>query len=427
MAVPYPIPTGGRISDLSAFNPTSAWVVGYSEPVVKARVPLMEYWDGHTWTTVALPLTTGPDGGGPHGDELRGVQAVGPGEAWAIGGGAFGMPSSNLLLHCTPTGCTASHDFNATAIAASGPTDVWTAAGTEFHHWNGSTWTLVPGPAMGGSVTAMTALSPTDAWVVGNSDFAAHWDGQVWTLVPHPPTFLLALAGSSVGDVWAVGGGVLRYGPGLTFADVATGSPFLAAIDALACRGILSGYTCGGPGELCDSRSRLYFRPVNLVTRGQAAKIVSLAAGLSGTPSAQHFSDVPPSNVFYSWIEQMAAAGILSGYTCGTLPSEPCDSAQRPYFRPAANVTRGQLAKIIALAGGYSDPPHSQTFADVLPANVFYRAVEQVASRGIISGYTCGTVPSEPCDSGHRPYYRPAVTASRGQAAKIVNQAFPAP
>ena len=136
---------------------------------------------------------------------------------------------------------------------------------------------------------------------------------------------------------------------------------------------------------------------------------------------------MPPGNVFYSWIEQMAAAGILSGYTCGTRPSEPCDSAGRPYFRPAANVTRGQLAKIIALAAGYSDVPSGQTFADVQPDNVFYQTVEQVARRAIISGYTCGTLPSEPCDSAQRPYYRPAIPASRGQAAKIVNQAFPAP
>ncbi len=438
-AVPYPTPTGAYLADLSAFSPSSAWAVGSSEPMIKQIVPLVEYWDGHTWTTVTTPPSTGWQGGGPLGYELRQVQAVGPGEAWAIGGGVFTMPSTNLLLHCTPAGCTASRDFNATALAASGPADVWTAAdaypgGTDFHHWNGSTWTLVPGPSLGGRVTAMTVLSPTDAWALGDSGFA-HWDGQIWTLVSQPPALLQELAGSGTGDVWAVGqntgavnavGVVQRYGPALAFADVATGSPFLAPIDALACRTILGGYTCGGAGEPCDSGYRPYFRPANLVTRGQTAKIVSLATGLPGTPTGQHFSDVPPSNVFYLWIEQMAAAGILSGYTCGTVAGEPCDSGRRPYFRPTANVTRGQLAKIIALAGGYSNPPSGQTFADVRPDNVFYRAVEQIAGRGIISGYTCGST-GEPCDGNRRPYYRPGVTASRGQSAKIINQAFPAP
>ena len=37
----------------------------------------------------------------------------------------------------------------------------------------------------------------------------------------------------------------------------------------------------------------------------------------------------------------------ISGYECGG-PGEPCDSEDRPYFRPNNGVTRGQASKIVA-------------------------------------------------------------------------------
>jgi hypothetical protein len=59
---------------------------------------------------------------------------------------------------------------------------------------------------------------------------------------------------------------------------------------------------------------------------------------------------VPPGQTFYLWIERMAGRGIINGYPCGG-PFEPCISpANRPYFRPNNNATRGQMAKIAAEA-----------------------------------------------------------------------------
>ncbi len=62
---------------------------------------------------------------------------------------------------------------------------------------------------------------------------------------------------------------------GQFYADVLPGDPFYTWIMRLTSRGVMSGYTCGGPGEECDGQNRPYFRPGNEVTRGQAAKIVS--------------------------------------------------------------------------------------------------------------------------------------------------------
>jgi hypothetical protein len=139
------------------------------------------------------------------------------------------------------------------------------------------------------------------------------------------------------------------------------------------------------------------------------------------TPTGSYtFHDVAPDNVFFPLIETANAHNIASGYNCGG-PGEPCDGQNRPYFRPYANVTRGQLSKIDVVAAGWplvaTAPPG--TFEDVAPSNVFYPYVETAFCHGVISGYECGGV-GEPCDPSRRPYFRWYNDATRGQIAKIV-------
>lgn len=60
------------------------------------------------------------------------------------------------------------------------------------------------------------------------------------------------------------------------FQDVPPGSTFYRFVEALAARGIVGGYPCGGPYEPCvPPENRPYFRPNNDVTRGQASKFIS--------------------------------------------------------------------------------------------------------------------------------------------------------
>jgi subtilisin-like proprotein convertase family protein len=136
-----------------------------------------------------------------------------------------------------------------------------------------------------------------------------------------------------------------------SFEDVPVGSTFWVWIERLSVREIIAGYPCGGPFEPCIAPdNRPYFRPNNNVTRGQLSKITSGAAGWTETPTGQTFDDVPPNSTFYLWIERMAGRGIIQGYPCGG-PFEPCiGPANRPYFRPNNNATRGQMAKIAAEA-----------------------------------------------------------------------------
>ncbi len=211
----------------------------------------------------------------------------------------------------------------------------------------------------------------------------------------------------------------------LVFADVPPGSTFYEFIRCLACRGIVSGYPCGGPGEPCPGP---YFRPNNNVTRGQAAKIIVTAGGIADpVPSDQQtFEDVAPGSTFWIYIERLTGRSIIGGYACGGA-GEPCVApGNRPYFRPNANVTRGQITKIIAGVAGYTETPTGQTFEDIPPTQTFYLYIERIASRGIIGGYPCGGA-GEPCVApDNRPYFRPNNSATRGQISKIAaNNFFP--
>ena len=57
------------------------------------------------------------------------------------------------------------------------------------------------------------------------------------------------------------------------------------------------------------------------------------------TPPTQRFTDVPPANVFYNFIDRMAVLNITQG--CATNPLRYC---------PADSVTRAQMAAFLVRA-----------------------------------------------------------------------------
>ena len=214
----------------------------------------------------------------------------------------------------------------------------------------------------------------------------------------------------------------------VSFQDVAVDNTFYPYISCLACKGIVSGYPCGGPGEPCGGTGDPYFRPGANITRGQISKIVSEAAGFTEDPGAQVYQDVAPGSPFYEWINRLSHRGYMSGYKCGG-PGEPCQAGSRPYFRPGSYTTRGQLSKIVANAAELDAPVSGQTYADVPEStdpSSFYPYIERLSARNVMGGYPCGTggPNSGPCDDQSRPYFRPANNVTRGQAAKIVANTF---
>jgi hypothetical protein len=179
------------------------------------------------------------------------------------------------------------------------------------------------------------------------------------------------------------------------FGDVPTTSPFYTVITDLVARGAISGYSDGS------------FRPGVTITRGQVAKVLVVARGLAPiTPARATFSDVPLGSAFSPYVETAYARGIIGGYADGT-------------FRPAAPVTRAQLAKMTTVGMGWAPvTPATPTFSDVPASDAFYSFIETAYRHGVISGYGCG---------GSCLQFRPGATATRGQGSKIVDLAITNP
>lgn len=177
----------------------------------------------------------------------------------------------------------------------------------------------------------------------------------------------------------------------MPFSDVAPTDYFYEPVRRLVCRRVISGYA--------DNT----FRPYANATRGQLTKIVVLGFGMATyVPPTPTFSDVPPDQPFYGYVETAAHEGLVSGYPDGT-------------FRPFNNVTRGQLTKIVVEAAGWLlYTPPTPTFADVPTNHPFYAYIETAYQHQIIQGYSDGT-------------FRPFGDATRGQIAKIVDLATGAP
>ena len=190
------------------------------------------------------------------------------------------------------------------------------------------------------------------------------------------------------------------------FGDVSFNDYFYTPVEYLVTHGAVSGYSDGT------------YRPGSNATRGQISKMVSLAMGWPVDNNApQVFADVLPGSTFYGVIGAAYAHGIISGYDCGQAAGEPCDAQHRPYFRPANNVTRGQLSKMLVRAKGWAEvPPTSgiQSFTDVPPTYPFYGVIEAAVAHGVVSGYSDRT-------------FRPGNQATRGQLAKMIYVAVTQP
>jgi hypothetical protein len=269
------------------------------------------------------------------------------------------------------------------AVAALASNDVWvigqSAPSDPAHfrtiHWNGAGWTEVraPRPGQYSALYDVAAISPDNLWSVGTI-VERYNDAAAFSDVPPGNTFYesvrcLACRGilngysdgtfrpnnnitrGQIAKVVSNAAGFSDPPAGQTFEDVPPNQTFYEWVERLATRGHMSGYACGSPGEPCvPPLNRPYFRPGNNATRGQLTKIVSNAAGFGNQPTGQTFEDVPPSQTFWLYVERLLLnrPGVMGGYQCGG-PGEPCvPPANRPYFRPANNVTRGQGAKIIA-------------------------------------------------------------------------------
>src|ERR1700747_3687633 len=127
---------------------------------------------------------------------------------------------------------TPNENFNSElfAASASSPNDIW-AVGQSTIHFDGITWTAFSAPMIKGDnnsfLQGVVAISPTLAWAAGNVTDRAHqrqvieqWNGTKWTLFPGPKfgkkdqADVFAMTSSSANDVWAIGS-LVNLGTGL--------------------------------------------------------------------------------------------------------------------------------------------------------------------------------------------------------------------
>jgi hypothetical protein len=476
-----------RLYAISARATNDIWAVGeYIASPGAATATLTLHWDGVQWSALPSPNVGTSD------NSLRGVSAIAPNNAWAVGYYTTGSSEQSFSLrwdgsawNIVTTANTPDGSTRLNGVEAVSANDVW-AVGTYtatltgqsqsvIERWNGTQWNMVGSPQPGSesnNLYSVSAASASDVWAVGSfSDgsaertFIVHWDGTQWTQVPSKnldtDTHLLrAVDVVSASDAWAVGYHAVApsfYGtltehytndnpcptPTATagststavstsaatstrtsvpatptscpfqFSDVPSSNTFYANIRCLVCRGIISGYSDGT------------FRPNNDITRGQISKIVSQSAGFSDPAGTRIYEDVPEASPFFTWIQRLSHRGLVGGYPCGLVAGEPCiPPGSRPYFRPNASATRGQLSKIVASARGITTTPTGETYQDVPSTHTFYVWIEQLSNLGVMGGYPCGTMPSEPCGTSGKPYFRPNNNVTRGQASKIVANTF---
>jgi hypothetical protein len=187
----------------------------------------------------------------------------------------------------------------------------------------------------------------------------------------------------------------------VTFADVPRSHWAWKYVESVYAHGITGG---------CATNP-LRFCPDAPVTRAQVA-VFLLRAGLGPSyvppPATGVFQDVPASDPFARWIEDLVARGVTAG--CGGNP---------PLYCPNQPVTRAQSAPFLLRTKEgptYEPPAATGVFQDVPAADPFARWIEELARRQVTGG--CSATP---------PLFCPGTAVSRAQAAVFLVTTFGLP
>jgi hypothetical protein len=180
---------------------------------------------------------------------------------------------------------------------------------------------------------------------------------------------------------------------GRSFTDVPSTNPFYRFVETLLHHGVTGG--CSATG----------FCPSAPVTREQMAVFVLVAKeGTGYVPPActtPIFGDVPASNPFCRWIEELARRGVVGG--CG--PGSYC---------PSSPVTREQMAVfVLRMLDSALNPPACTTpmYNDVPASSPFCRWIEELTRRAVVSG----------CGGGN---YCPTAAVTREQMGVFISVTF---
>ncbi len=184
-----------------------------------------------------------------------------------------------------------------------------------------------------------------------------------------------------------------RLHVGRSFADVPTSSPFYRFIETLLHHGVTGGCS---PTAYC---------PATATTRDQMAVFVLVAKeGTGYVPPActtPVFADVPASNPFCRWIEELARRAVVSGCGGGN-------------YCPSSAVTREQMAVFVLRTLEPALTPPACTapiYNDVPASSPFCRWIEELTRRAVVSG----------CGGGN---YCPTASVTREQMGVFMSVTF---
>ncbi len=237
-------------------NAVQCWAVGVSIGFgAGTYAPVVETWNGASWTLAAQPPLPPGDGGG-----FFDLSCVNGSDCWAVGtvlneAGGNGNPIGTLIENWNganwsivpspnPTGagvvgailqsvsCTSSSNCVAVGYATDGNGE---NLNDVIEQWNGTAWTIYPGGATGqpyDQLTNVQCLAADDCWAVGNAGptqqnpnflpifpgnapgdqgLIEHWDGTAWSVVPSVAEpgpnggYLNGLSCVDADDCWASG------------------------------------------------------------------------------------------------------------------------------------------------------------------------------------------------------------------------------
>ncbi|GIV00725.1 MAG: hypothetical protein KatS3mg014_2340 [Actinomycetota bacterium] len=255
--VPSPTPEdgGALLADVAVVAPDLAWAVGGSGDPVEPRTTLAIVWNGAEWDLVITPNA------GSLGNRFDAVDALSPDAAWAVGRASSGtgaipiaaqwdggswtlLPSSPDVPEGAFLGVEAITTDEVWAVGYAGDPELGTERAVALR-WNGFEWTSSPlRDAIGGGRSALVAIAGTsgsDLWAVGYHrarPMILHFDGSTWT--PSSSDVrgsVLGVVALAPDDAWIVGERIQRFDgtawtevaaprrPGVTLRAVAAVSP----------------------------------------------------------------------------------------------------------------------------------------------------------------------------------------------------------
>lgn len=238
------------LDGLTAISASDMWAAGSNLVVIGGgpeAFPLFEHYDGTSWTATTDENNLN--------SFILGISAVGRDDVWAVGdvgaiGGTFTEHYDGSVWKAVPSPSPGNGENVLLGVTAVAANDVW-AVGfyvaainqdrpqkTLVEHWDGTRWTVVPSPNVGGDdsqtisneLRGVIAVSAKDIWAFGNTDaflpekltnLVEHWDGTKWSIVPSPSPNPRHLKEDQIDDVLA--GGAVLPGGNLWLVGVADG------------------------------------------------------------------------------------------------------------------------------------------------------------------------------------------------------------